>query len=93
MKDLFTLDLEDLKVANFTPIDQKFEIGKGVMLNLGSDVTIVATGHLVWEAIKAREELDKMGISAEIINIHTIKPLDSGIILKSTVLNWMFSFC
>ena len=72
------------KVANFTPIDQKFEIGKGVMLNLGSDVTIVATGHLVWEAIKAREELDKMGISAEIINIHTIKPLDSDIILKST---------
>ena len=71
------------KVANFTPIDQKFEIGKGVMLNLGSDVTIVATGHLVWEAIKAGEELDKMGISAEIINIHTIKPLDSDIILKS----------
>jgi transketolase len=71
------------KVANFTPIDQKFEIGKGVMLNPGSDVTIVATGHLVWEAIKAGEELDKIGISAEIINIHTIKPLDSGIILKS----------
>jgi transketolase len=71
------------KVANFTPIDQKFKIGKGVMLNPGSDVTIVATGHLVWEAIKAGEELDKMGISAEIINIHTIKPLDSGIILKS----------
>jgi transketolase len=72
------------KVANFTPIDQKFEIGKGVMLNPGSDVTIVATGHLVWEAIKAGEELDKIGISAEIINIHTIKPLDSDIILKST---------
>jgi transketolase len=71
------------KVANFTPIDQKFKIGKGVMLNPGSDVTIVATGHLVWEAIKAGEELDKIGISAEIINIHTIKPLDSGIILKS----------
>ena len=71
------------KVANFTPIDQKFEIGKGVMLNPGSDVSIVATGHLVWEAIKAGEELDKMGISAEIINIHTIKPLDSDIILKS----------
>ena len=71
------------KVANFTPIDQKFEIGKGVMLNPGSDVTIVATGHLVWEAIKAGEELDKIGISAEIINIHTIKPLDSDIILKS----------
>ena len=71
------------KVANFTPIDQKFEIGKGVMLNPGSDVTIVATGHLVWEAIKAGEELDKIGISAEIINIHTIKPLDTDIILKS----------
>ena len=71
------------KVANFTPIDQKFEIGKGVMLNPGSDVSIVATGHLVWEAIKAGEELNKMGISAEIINIHTIKPLDSDIILKS----------
>ena len=71
------------KVANFTAIDQKFEIGKGVMLNPGSDVTIVATGHLVWEAIKAGEELNKMGISAEIINIHTIKPLDSDIILKS----------
>ena len=71
------------KVANFTPIDQKFEIGKGVMLNPGSDVTIVATGHLVWEAIKAGEELDKIGISAEIINIHTVKPLDSDIILKS----------
>ena len=71
------------KVANFTAIDQKFEIGKGVILNPGSDVTIVATGHLVWEAIKAGEELNKMGISAEIINIHTIKPLDSDIILKS----------
>ena len=71
------------KVANFTAIDQKFEIGKGVMLNPGSDVTIVATGHMVWEAIKAGEELNKMGISAEIINIHTIKPLDSDIILKS----------
>jgi transketolase len=71
------------KVANFTAIDQKFEIGKGVILNPGSDVTIVATGHLVWEAIKAGEELNKMGISAEIINIHTIKPLDSNIILKS----------
>ena len=71
------------KVANFTAIDQKFEIGKGVMLNPGSDITIVATGHLVWEAIKAGEELNKMGISAEIINIHTIKPLDSDIILKS----------
>ena len=71
------------KVANFTPIDQKFEIGKGIILNKGKDVTIVATGHLVWEAIKAGEELEKKGISAEIINIHTIKPLDSKIILDS----------
>tara|TARA_B100000768_G_scaffold162081_1_gene162527 strand:+ start:3442 stop:4395 length:954 start_codon:yes stop_codon:yes gene_type:complete len=71
------------KVANFTPIDQKFEIGKGIMINQGNDVTIVATGHLVWEAIKAGEELKKKGISAEVINIHTIKPLDSKIILDS----------
>ena len=71
------------KVANFTPVNQKFEIGKGIMLNQGNDVTIVATGHLVWQAIKAGEELEKIGISAEIINIHTIKPLDSKIILDS----------
>tara|TARA_B100001094_G_scaffold122617_1_gene118328 strand:+ start:7272 stop:8222 length:951 start_codon:yes stop_codon:yes gene_type:complete len=73
------------KVANFTPVDQEFEIGKGIMLNPGNDVTIVATGHLVWEAIKAREELEKIGISAEVINIHTIKPLDSKIILDSVI--------
>ena len=71
------------KVANFTPVTQEIEIGKGIMLNQGNDVTIVATGHLVWEAIKAGEELEKIGISAEIINIHTIKPLDSKIILDS----------
>ncbi len=70
-------------VPNFTPADQTFEIGKAVMLNEGSDVTIIATGHLVWEAIQAGEELEKLGISAEIINIHTIKPLDDDAILKS----------
>lgn len=70
-------------VPNFTPADQEFVIGKAVMLNEGTDVTIVATGHLVWEAIQAGEELDKLGISAEIINIHTIKPLDEEAILKS----------
>ncbi len=70
-------------VPNFTPADQKFEIGKAVMLNEGTDVTIVATGHLVWEAIQAGEELEKLGINAEIINIHTIKPLDEEAILKS----------
>ena len=67
----------------FTPADQKFEIGKAVMLNEGTDVTLVATGHMVWEAIQAGYELEKLGISAEIINIHTIKPLDDEAILRS----------
>ncbi|GLB49937.1 transketolase family protein [Neptunitalea lumnitzerae] len=67
----------------FTPADQKFEIGKAVMFNEGTDVTIIATGHLVWEAIQAGEALAEKGISAEIINIHTIKPLDEEAILKS----------
>lgn len=70
-------------VPNFTPVDQKFEIGKALMLNEGTDVTIIATGHLVWEALVACEELEKEGISAEVINIHTIKPLDEEAILKS----------
>ena len=70
-------------VANFTEKDGKFEIGKAVHLLEGSDVTIVATGHLVWEAIKAAEELNEKGISAEVINIHTIKPLDDEAILNS----------
>lgn len=70
-------------VPNFTPADQKFEIGKAVMLNEGTDVTIIATGHLVWEAIQAGEELEKLGINAEVINIHTIKPLDEEAVLKS----------
>lgn len=71
------------KVANFTPENQKFEIGKAVQLTKGKDVTIVATGHLVWEALQAAEKLEETGISAEVINIHTIKPLDSEAILKS----------
>ncbi|GGW44776.1 transketolase family protein [Arenibacter certesii] len=71
------------KVANFTPVDQKFEIGKALMLSEGTDVTIVATGHLVWEALIAAESLEKQGISAEVINIHTIKPFDGEAILKS----------
>jgi transketolase len=71
------------KVANFTPVDQKFEIGKALMLNEGTDVTIVATGHLVWEALIAAESLEKIGISAEVINIHTIKPLDVEALLTS----------
>ena len=71
------------KVPNFTDIDQNFEIGKGVKLTDGKDVTIVATGHLVWEGIKCVEKLESEGISAELINIHTIKPLDEDIILES----------
>jgi len=71
------------KVANFTPTDQKFEIGKAVMLNEGTDVTLIATGHLVWEALLAAESLEGQGISCEVINIHTIKPLDEAAILKS----------
>lgn len=71
------------KVPNFTPADQKFEIGKAVMLNEGKDVSIFATGHLVWEAIIAGKMLAEQGIDAEIINIHTIKPIDKEAILKS----------
>ncbi|ARV14227.1 transketolase family protein [Polaribacter sp. SA4-12] len=63
--------------------EEKFEIGKGIQLTEGTDVTIVATGHLVWEALQASEKLEEQGISAEVINIHTIKPLDEEIILKS----------
>ncbi|PUV21404.1 MULTISPECIES: transketolase family protein [Sphingobacterium] len=70
-------------VPNFTPADQEFVIGKAILLNEGTDVTIIATGHLVWEAIQAGEKLAELGISAEIINIHTIKPLDEEAILKS----------
>jgi len=71
------------KMPVFTPADQEFNIGEAVMLNEGTDVTIVATGHLVWEAIEAGHILAEMGINAEIINIHTIKPLDASAILKS----------
>ena len=71
------------KMPVFTPADQEFKIGEAVMLNEGADVTIIATGHLVWEAIEAGHILADMGIDAEIINIHTIKPLDAEAILKS----------
>ncbi len=71
------------KVANFTPENQTFEIGKAVHLLDGNDITIVATGHLVWEALLAAETLNNQGISVEVINIHTIKPLDDKAILDS----------
>src|ERR1041384_6512947 len=67
----------------FTDADQKFEIGKAWMVNEGTDVSIFATGHMVWEAIQAGELVEAEGINAEIINIHTIKPLDEEAILKS----------
>ena len=70
-------------VPIFTPDNQKFEIGKAIQLQEGRDVTIVATGHLVWEALQAAEVLHEKGISAHVINIHTIKPLDNKAILDS----------
>lgn len=70
-------------VPNFTPEDQVFEIGKALKLIEGSDVTIFATGHLVWEAIQAAQALEAEGIKAEVINIHTIKPLDEKAVLES----------
>ena len=70
-------------VPIFMPEDQEFIIGKAVHLQEGSDVTIVATGHLVWEALVAAEALHEQGISAEVINIHTIKPLDEEAIIAS----------
>lgn len=70
-------------VPNFTSSVEPFEIGKALMLNEGKDVSIFATGHLVWKAIEAGYALAEMGIDAEIINIHTIKPLDEEAILKS----------
>jgi len=70
-------------VPIFTEENQTFEIGKAINLTEGKDVTIIATGHLVWEALQASEKLFEKGISAEVINIHTIKPLDKNAILES----------
>lgn len=70
-------------VPIFIPADQKFEIGKALKLEDGKDVSIFATGHLVWKALEAWEMLKEKGISAEIINIHTIKPLDVEAVLQS----------
>ncbi|AHL31160.1 1-deoxy-D-xylulose-5-phosphate synthase [Candidatus Karelsulcia muelleri] len=70
-------------VPNFTSEKKLFKIGKAIILNRGEDVTIVSTGHLVWESLEAANFLKKEGISCEVINIHTIKPLDEESILKS----------
>ena len=71
------------KVPVFTDPTQKFEIGKGIKFIDGTDVSIIATGHLVWESLEAAKILNKSGISAEVINIHAIKPLDKKTILES----------
>ena len=70
-------------VPNFTPADQVFEIGTAIVFNEGSDVTVFATGHLVWEALGAAEALEAEGISAEVIDIATIKPLDEEAVIAS----------
>ena len=71
------------KVPNFTDENQKFTIGEGLLLSSGTDVSIIATGHLVWEALEAAIMLYEQGISAEVIDIHTIKPLDEKIVIES----------
>ena len=70
-------------VPNFTPADQKFEIGKAIKLNDGDDVTILATGHLVWEAIQAARQLEEQGMTVDLIDIATIKPLDKEAVIAS----------
>ena len=70
------------KVPNFTK-DEEFVIGKGIQLSKGRDVSIFATGHLVWEALEASKKLNEHNISCDVINITTIKPLDNDLILKS----------
>jgi len=70
-------------VPNFTSPDEPFEIGKAYVMNEGKDVTIIATGHLVWESLQAAEALEAKGIFAEVIDIATIKPLDEKTVLSS----------
>ena len=70
-------------VPNFTDPDEPFEIGKIYNMNPGTDVTLVATGHLVWEALQAAEQLEAEGVSAEVLNVATIKPFDSKALLES----------
>ena len=70
-------------VPNFTPEDRPFEIGKAWVMNEGKDVSIIACGHLVWEALQAAQELEAEGISAEVVNMATIKPLDEEALLAT----------
>ncbi len=70
---------------NFTDENEEFVIGKTYVMNEGNDVTLIATGHMVWEALQAAEILEKEGISAEVLDVATIKPLDEGTILASVL--------
>jgi transketolase len=70
-------------VPNFTPVDQDFKIGKAIVMKQGTDVSIFCTGHLVWKSLEAAKQLEEKGISVEVINIHTIKPLDNDTVLSS----------
>ncbi|MDE5609188.1 MAG: transketolase family protein, partial [Bacteroidales bacterium] len=70
-------------VPNFTPADQKFEIGKGYVLREGNDVTLITMGHLVWPVLEAASALDEKGVHAEVINMATLKPLDEECVLRS----------
>lgn len=67
----------------YTPEDEEFVIGKAIQMSQGKDVTIIATGHMVWRAIQATEALEAEGLSVDLLNIHTIKPLDNEAILAS----------
>lgn len=71
------------KWPNFTPEDQEFEIGKAQLMNEGNDVTLIACGHMVWLALEAARELAKENINVEVINMHTIKPIDESAIIQS----------
>jgi len=70
-------------VPDFTGINQDFEIGKGQVLKEGNDLSIIATGHMVWEALQAAYQLENKGLNVRIINLHTIKPIDKAIIIKA----------
>ena len=70
-------------VPDFTNPNQKFKIGKADILQNGNDLSIIATGHLVWEALLAAEQLQKIGVGARVINLHTIKPIDRNEIIKA----------
>lgn len=71
------------EVPDFTNEDQPLEIGKGQVLTKGNDITLIATGHLVWEALQCAVLLQEKGISARVINIHTIKPIDKDLIIQA----------